>query len=88
MEGVAVTTIKAGDRVRVRRYRIAPDGTSEQVADWSGMVLWTRFEGGTLDGIELSGVGALGVRDGSLGREGTMRTVVERITDEAGEAAR
>jgi hypothetical protein len=80
------TQISEGDKVRVRRYRIATDGTSEQVGDWTGIVLSAAYHQGTLTGIELTGAGCLGIGDLSLGREGAGRTVVERITDEAGES--
>jgi len=78
-----MATLKAGDKARVTRTRIAKDGTSEQVADWAGTAVGVHYEDGRVAGVELPGVGWLDTAECSLGREGTMRTVVERIEDEA-----
>ena len=69
--------ISAGDVLRVRRHRIQPDGTAEQVADWTGRVLEVIADHVPVSGIDLEGVGCLGLADQHMGRGVVLRTTVE-----------
>jgi hypothetical protein len=74
--------VRDGDTVRVTRHVIAPDGSERQVADWTGRILDSTYEDGKLTGFEHSTAGHLGLRTCSLGREGHLRTTVERLQPE------